>query len=56
MYATKEILSGEEIFWNYGASFFRANGIKKLTKKMIDENIEGEVLLRDCDKGVIGNK
>lgn len=56
MYATREISPGEEIYWNYGSSFFQAHGIKKITKKMIEKKLVGEVLLRDCDKGLIGNK
>jgi len=56
MFATRDIFPGEEIFWNYGKSFFNLHNIKKITKKMIDNNLVGDFLLRDCDNGKIGNK
>jgi len=56
MKATKKISPGEEIFWNYGKSFFLAHKIDKITKTKLLDGVYGSVLLRERDNGKIGNK
>ncbi|HRP37193.1 MAG TPA: SET domain-containing protein-lysine N-methyltransferase [Candidatus Dojkabacteria bacterium] len=48
MVATREIRPGEELFWNYGKSFWQGKDYK-ITKKKLEE-LKDDVLYRDCDK------
>lgn len=49
MYASKAIEPGMELFWNYGADYWKGREQDKLTNKKLKE-LTADILYRDCDK------